>query len=837
MAELNLKQITDKLNEEFTSEERRLIFWYDDNAEFSEEIDNIELINAKVLRLEKDNQLYIKYFLEMEDRETSYLVYAPFPKPDIRENHLADTIHYSREFFVDRASLICADLNIADEYKPIIQKYVKFFAAQERLQRFYAIDVSEYDRLSIETTLISCICKIKISSFEESLRIILSDENLEENKYITELEKYGLTEAFWQQAEITFGYLDSEPTLEKLLMSLFITYAVKVMQCEVPTAWRPYISHKSGSVMAFLDNYMNNSLYSERFDELSAIIYNTIDGYKILSALPVENLLDCCIFRGIDEIILSWIKERLENEDTAATLMERTIPEISILRRKMHFGKNFRNEYFVLENAYYIIKDTNYSSVTNINDIVQNYTSVWYKTDMRYRYFNYYYDKLASDSDFEKLRTLVENIYTNDYLDRITVNWCNSFSESGGKTNIPVQQNFYNDNVKNAKDRVCVIISDALRYEVGRTLLEELEADEKCSAKISVMQSVLPSKTQTGMAALLPHNTYTLNADMKAEVDGKVCDTTDAREAQLKEYEPASRCVQFDALTKMNMTELREVFTDQKVVYVYHNQIDACGDDAKTEDEVFKACEEAVEEIAKLIRRLTTSANTSHFFVTADHGFLYKRDKIYESAKISGISKQAAYYGKRFAFYSEQLKTEGVRSIALNTIYSDCDGYVFSPVGTDIIKSPGSGLNYVHGGCSPQEMLVPVIEVKTERSYTETKKAPISLITPVKKITNLVLNLEFFQSEAVSDVVKEAVYKVFFVSEDGETISNENFILAEKTDSDAIHRIFKLRFSLKNKTYDSKQHYYLVAVDESNGMEALRTEFIIDIAFAGNFGF
>ena len=91
----------------------------------------------------------------------------------------------------------------------------------------------------------------------------------------------------------------------------------------------------------------------------------------------MENLLDCCIFRGIDEIILSWIKERLENEDTAATLMERTIPEISILRRKMHFGKNFRNEYFVLENAYYIIKDTNYSSVTNINDIVQNYTSVY----------------------------------------------------------------------------------------------------------------------------------------------------------------------------------------------------------------------------------------------------------------------------------------------------------------------------------------------------------------------------------------------------------------------------------------------------------------------------
>ena len=170
-------------------------------------------------------------------------------------------------------------------------------------------------------------------------------------------------------------------------------------------------------------------------------------------------------------------------------------------------------------------------------------------------------------------------------------------------------------------------------------------------------------------------------------------------------------------------------------------------------------------------------------------------------------------------------------------MYSDCNIFVFSPVGTDIIKCPGSGLNYVHGGCSPQEMLVPVIEVKTERSFTETKKAPIALITPVRRVTNLVLNLEFIQSEPVSDVVKEAVYKVYFISEDNEVISNENFIIAEKTDKEDIHRIFKLRISLKNKTYDLKQHYYLVAVDDSNGMEALRTEVVIDIAFAGNFGF
>lgn len=43
------------------------------------------------------------------------------------------------------------------------------------------------------------------------------------------------------------------------------------------------------------------------------------------------------------------------------------------------------------------------------------------------------------------------------------------------------------------KDRVVVIISDALRYEVAHTLFEKMQADEKCNASIGAMQGVLPS--------------------------------------------------------------------------------------------------------------------------------------------------------------------------------------------------------------------------------------------------------------------------------------------------------------------------------------------------------
>lgn len=99
MAELNLKQIVDKLNTEFTGEHCKLVFWYDEAADFADDIDSIELENAKIYKLTKDNQFYTKYFLERMDKTTNYLIYAPFPKPNVRDNHLEDTLLYSMCMF------------------------------------------------------------------------------------------------------------------------------------------------------------------------------------------------------------------------------------------------------------------------------------------------------------------------------------------------------------------------------------------------------------------------------------------------------------------------------------------------------------------------------------------------------------------------------------------------------------------------------------------------------------------------------------------------------------------------------------------------------------------
>ena len=122
MAELSLKQIVDRLNAEFTGDTRKLVFWYDDKAEFEEDMESVELENAKVYRLQPDNQFQTKYYLERIDTTTNFLIYAPFPKPDVKENHLEDTMLYSKRFYADRASLLSVDLGIDEKYKYVIEK-------------------------------------------------------------------------------------------------------------------------------------------------------------------------------------------------------------------------------------------------------------------------------------------------------------------------------------------------------------------------------------------------------------------------------------------------------------------------------------------------------------------------------------------------------------------------------------------------------------------------------------------------------------------------------------------------------------------------------------------
>lgn len=838
MAELNLKQIIDRLNMEFTGDTRKLVFWYDDNGEFAEYMKDIELENARVYYLEQDNQFYTKYYLERVDTTTNYLIYAPFPKPDVRENHLEDTLLYSRRFFADRASLLSLDLGIEEKYKPVIEKHIKFFKNKERTQRFYDLEIENFNRENILVGLLSAVCRTRTCSFEEVVRVMVTEGNLTDNKFLEEMEKYDLLEDFWKLCEQYFGYIDVKPTLEKLLVTMFVTYTGRYLHGELPKAWKSFQSYKGGTIIAFLDSLMNNVLYRDTYDRLSLHVETGLNARTALQRYAPEELVDCDAFLCVDQILVKWLTERLLSGDIGAKLDQLSIPDICEKRMKMHFGRQTESAYQVLRSAYVLTMAAIYQCPDEFKGIIDQYQEKDWMIDQEYRRFYTAFDAMENGDGFEALKNMVENIYTNRILAVQLPKWNAALHEEDAFLTLPLQRNFYNRHIKNSKERTVVIISDAMRYEVGRQLYLQMQDDPKCTAKMETMLGILPSYTRLGMAALLPHSTLSMKDDYTVLVDEKNCDNLTERQTILQMYQPDALCLQFDDIKNRKIAELREIFTGRQLLYVYHNQIDARGDKANTEDEVFVACEEAVREIVEFIHRISTSANTYHFIVTSDHGFLYKRDKITESEKISGVSGKKAFVNRRFIIADSEVTGDGIDCLSLGIILGNEDTRMVSfPVSSHVFKVSGGGQNYVHGGSSPQEMLIPVLDVKMERGHMETRPVQIALVSMVQKITNLITTMDFIQSDPVSDIMKEATYRIYFLSEKNEKISNENILVADSRESDPLKRISRLRFTFKNKKYDKEKKYFLVVYDETTGLEVFRHPVTMDLAFADDYGF
>jgi hypothetical protein len=75
------------------------------------------------------------------------------------------------------------------------------------------------------------------------------------------------------------------------------------------------------------------------------------------------------------------------------------------------------------------------------------------------------------------------------------------------------------------------------------------------------------------------------------------------------------------------------------------------------------------------------------------------------------------------------------------------------------------------------------------------------------------------------------------VSDTNEKISNENTYVADSREESTQKRMFRMRFTLKNKKYDKHKPYYLVAYDEATGLECWRHPMMMDLAFSDDFGF
>ena len=171
------------------------------------------------------------------------------------------------------------------------------------------------------------------------------------------------------------------------------------------------------------------------------------------------------------------------------------------------------------------------------------------------------------------------------------------------------------------------------------------------------------------------------------------------------------------------------------------------------------------------------------------------------------------------------------------------DNYdAFTPRESIRIKKRGSSSNYVHGGISLQEMVVPLIEYhylrnasktyQRDKEKYDTMPVEVELVSASRKISNMIFSLNFYQKDPVSDNRSVANYLLYFVDEDGNRISDTAKIIADKTSENGKERTFRCSFNLKSLKYDNRASYYLVIADETGLQMPQKEEFQIDIAFA-----
>lgn len=837
---MEFQEIEDKLNALLTGEHRRVVFWYDDDASYAEEVDSLQLReNCKLWKLTECNHFATKLQIEEREPDVNFLVYAPFARPEDQGNHLADTFYYAEHFYSDRLVQLSEGLGIPAECMDEVKKYKKFWTSGN-VARFRNLHIDDYTPDSVALGILCVLAGARANSIEELARAVLL-AGLEENSILKKMEHYRITPVFWRFMERQYGYGDESPTLWKFFVTLLVTYTDAMAGGDIPGAWKVFLSPRANDGVVFVKNLMNHGETAAFYDDAAARVSGALKASALIKEMSLESVAISDTFADFDENLISWMTAKIEDDMLDEKIAGMTIPEIALSRIRpcYHFSRKYENRYQMLYHAYRVIKDISlHTFQPTLQDVVRDYVDHTYEIDLHYRRFYFYMDRLGMQENAEKIRELVENAYTNRYLSDFAYQWNSILTDEayhawpGNR-----QSGFFEHFVKpfmredGKTGRVVVIISDGLRYECARELLDHLEFDEKCDARMDYMLSVLPSETTLGMAALLPHRDIVVSPNLEVKVDGITCgNEMAARQKILQKYELHSACYPFDVVMKAKQEELREMFQDKTVVYIYQDQIDARGEKLPLEHEVFQACQEAIEEIRMLIRRLTDRISNTRYLVTADHGFIYKRDKLVESDKISMDKASFTYRNKRYLLSLEPAKNDALSSRTLSYLGKLNEVFVSTPKGADIIKVQGGGQNYVHGGSSLQEMVVPVLKVRTFRGRQDTEAVGVELASFCHRVTAATFRLEFMQMEPVTDTVKPRSLVAFFVDGTGSKISFDVPIIANVRDMDGRRRRIAEKFTLKGGTYARGQDYFLVLADmEDEGKEYRRYRFEIDI--------
>ncbi|GAB6190000.1 BREX-1 system phosphatase PglZ type A [Marinitoga arctica] len=834
---MNIKNL---LEEKFSNknyyENRKIVFWIDKKNSFKEEFETIEIENINKIVLNQNNFFTIKYLVEIEKPEENFLIYVNDFDLHSKENWLLDIFLYSEIFYADKIRLIMNELNLSSNLKSFVGRNEKFFKNKNRISNLTSLKEEYSSEFELTIGMISVLTKLKVIDLEKAIRKILFEELNDENKLLEDILKFVNKDDFWNILKEHFGYT-GEKDLKLFLYYLFITDLSKQINPELLNEYELHISNKKiNNIIVFL-NHWRNSEDREMYKELSSKIQNelNLDKYFRKINCSFDEIKNAETFRFFDEII---INEIFGSIDSGYFDFEKFLNIIKTRKEKFWYN-DFLETY---EGLYYYLKMLQFEKKTeiffdNIKEGFEKYKKIYYEMDFYYRKFYLNFNS-KPNSHLNKFIEKVENVY-NKFTENLNEMWdkhLSKLNENWNISGIEKQQDLFSKHISNEK-KTAVIFSDALRYEIGVELGKKLK-ELPGSVKIEAMLSVIPSITSLGMAALMPNvNGVGIKNEIKIKDDGSIT----VKGKRISSFEDKTKLLESNKQIKifrykdyktLSQKEKREITKDKKKILIYHNTVDEVGDYAKSEDDVFNACEKAIDELYNLVKDLKNNLSISNIIITADHGFIYQFSNLSKLDKLEKLDINQIILNKRFILSDENVKAEYIHKFSLSYINNPNFG-VYIPIRNLRFKIQGSGFKYVHGGATPQEVIIPLIKYSASRKDEKAKYVEIELLNHERKVTNNTYILNFFQKNSVSNKFLPSVYKVYFEDNEGNIISEIVEINADLDDLDNSKRIISKKITLKSGI--SRRINGVLIIEDKNKKIKRTYNYEIDIAFPDEF--
>lgn len=780
-----IKQALDKL-----FQTHRVVFWYDTKKELKDDFKSLELNDVEKIEI-NNNEFAIKCRVLREQIESKFLIYKEGPRLGDAENWLLDMELAFGEFRSDQNSIWLGEIGLGFEWADFVQEHVSFFKKQsfrEKLKEsIHGFSNKEELRLKLYS-----ICLGAEESLESVVQELLSELAKDRQEKHLLLKECNLDSYLWKTLEKTYGYLSTSPSVKDFALELFkSSYQMSIEKR----------SKLNNNAYVFMRNWKNNRHRISDFEILSKKFEQILDVSHDLENRSYKELQECDYFELVDKRIIGLLVNDLANK----TINPNDCDTFIRSRISTHWYKDHIKEvYEAIHHAaqfFNLLHGANLS-ITNFVDGFKKYTENWYKIDLNYRKFIYFTRKSGQASVLKPLIDQLENQYTNNFLGKLNNEWQPHIDslENWESSGISVQRNFFNRTISpilENKNKVFVIVSDALRFEAGKELFNKILQIDRYEGGIDVIQSTIPSYTQLGMAALLPQNELSLNAEKVETVfaDGKSTAGSENRRKIIQDYPKHKGTVLLSSeFLEKHLNDTKVLVKDNDFAFIYHDEIDNAG---KTPDQVPAAVERTFDTIIQIVKKLTSS-NANRIIITADHGFLFQDKDLDESDFLSDSAikgdilqiDRRFLIGKDFEATNNSFKVFNAKQAG---ILGDVSFAI--PKSVNRIRKKGSAIRFVHGGASLQEIVVPVLDIRKKRESDIGFVSVDVLGSTSHLITTGQLAVALYQNEPVTNKVRPLKIKVGLYCGDV-LISDSKELLFEMTASDPRERELKVQFVL-----------------------------------------